>query len=102
MTSNGEWAELFEDAADILDVDGWCQGRSSTPDGRICMGHAIRRAITNRYGWDTNHDVVGAHGPLGFHFPLYPIATYNDERGRTQGEVTDFLRTAAKRLREGT
>lgn len=100
-----EVAATLEAAADYIDEHGWCQGGST---GRRKRGHLQPTAC-----------VVGAIGQLAFSKGLnwkplvYGVATravrsevgaigeWNDTPGREEWEVTELLRSTAKKVRHG-
>lgn len=105
--------ELLDKAADYIDTHGWNQGGYENYEtGEVCAAGAICKAFESSYAVTTNLDeelVQSAFEAVdnqleGFSKLPYPlkhqnIASYNDTPGRTQGEVTDLLRTTAKKLR---
>jgi hypothetical protein len=101
-------AEDYENAADILDTDGWQQGNFGHPGVPGCLAGALRKAAGQRLGnpfqviwsfdWHAASKALGLPAPTGI-VPV-PLIAWNDAPGRTKGEVQDLLRTAAKKLRE--
>lgn len=115
-------AEVLERAADLIDVHGWHQGTYNR-EGRLCALGAVREAVgaTDRKGNVIVSNVallpfvrsdrialrisghlseMGVRDPATKCAPTVPL--WNDAPERTQGEVTDVLRTVAKELRNGT
>jgi hypothetical protein len=87
-------ADVLDDAADLLEREGWVQGHLQNQDG-YCMEGALARVCpqTHTYGlfWD-------AMAVLSLH--LYSVVDqWNDAPGRTKQQVLDELRFIAKRER---
>jgi hypothetical protein len=104
-----EVATVLEDAADYIDVHGWCQRRAVDVSGRVCLVGAITRAAIAGQG-QRSFGVSGpAMGAVAAYLALHRdfwrgvewLPPWNDTRGRTQDEVTDTLRRAAKEVRNG-
>jgi hypothetical protein len=101
-------AEDYDNAADILDIDGWCQGQFGHPGKPACLAGALRKAAGQRLGnpfwtiwsfdWQTASRVLGLPVPTGI-IPV-PLIAWNDAPLRTKEQVQDLLRAAAKELRE--
>lgn len=100
----------YEDAAEILDRDGWCQGHFSeynadTGGKSYCMGGAISQAIKERLHLDSSPylDWVAVHVDteiaLGDFDMGASVPRWNDDPRRTKEEVQDRLMLAAKKLR---
>lgn len=81
--------QILLDAATILEVDGWCQGKMLNSRGERC---AIG-ALTSVNG--SFLDQVIAHTHLT-NFLGQNIPAWNDQPGQTLEAVTDTLRTAAR------
>lgn len=108
MTDHEQMATEFEAAADILDANGWCQGEYQSGESHCAIG-ALSQAI---YGnslqmtLPSHRDLIMADVLASFvsddrpiHASIGRIMLFNDDSDRTQGEVTDLFRTAAKELR---
>ncbi len=95
-------ADLLDDAADLLERDGWAQGWLRDPDGRLCAAGAMMaadvagsencRSPLVQAGLSAASDTIG--GGLSFTLPMW-----NDASDRTEQQVLDLLRTTAKRQR---
>ncbi len=105
-------ADLLDDAADLIERDGWAQGWLRDPDGHLCATGAVAAAATTddlltnqtlrglvldpngpvRAGIRAAEDTIG--GGLSFTLPMW-----NDAEGRSEQQVLDLLRTTAKRQR---
>ncbi len=93
-------ADLLDDAADLIERDGWAQGWLRDPDGRLCPGGAIVvadvagsqilacRSPLVQAGLSAARDTIGG-----------ALTGWNDAEGRTEQQVLDMLRTTAKRQR---
>lgn len=100
-------------AADVLERDGWTQGRYHDDDGCHCALGAIAVAIRgssrpnpDRWKpWAENAirlragAALVAHSvgipPDAYHHPRLDVSDWNDEYGRTAAEVIAALRAAA-------
>ena len=88
-------------AAELLEANGWQQGRFGEAGGPQCvigaLNSAIHRAAAN---WlEVNSRVGVAILELQGHIEAPPIV-WNDARGRTAQEVIGALRATAKKLEE--
>lgn len=73
---------VFNRAADLLERDGWCQGKYWMDDGRCCLvGAAMRMGATPECWQELSRRTGVLH-------PQY----WNDEPGRTVEEVLAVLR----------
>jgi hypothetical protein len=84
-------ADVLDDAADLLERDGWVQGHLHNQDG-YCMEGALAQVCpsTHLYGlfWE-------AMAVLSLH--LYSVVDrWNDDPFRTKQQVLDAFRAAAK------
>ena len=84
--------EVFAKAADILERDGWCQGRYVDRFGRRCMAGAILSAGTGYAGGDWTSKERKFADEFGWDLDW---ARWNDTKGRTQDEVIAKLRELA-------
>jgi hypothetical protein len=97
--SDSETAETLEAAADYIDVHGWCQRDWITPTGQVCLDMALSEVTDHvSHCLDARNALIRYLKDIGVNPPSY--MNFNDMPGRTQGEVTDLLRTVAKQLRE--
>lgn len=106
--ANNEAADLLDDAADLIEVNGWTRGRMEDDEGRYCARGALTTASRRRSGeWrglatyqtaiDGLRDIILEQGQtLAFDGS---IVLWNDAGARTEQEVLDTLRKAAKELR---
>lgn len=112
MTDHEAVARVLDDAADLIERDGWCQRQLGTPDGRVCTMGAIAKTLgcyetqPSGFGaWGNDYhvtalvqssnralvEVIEADPAL-----LWPVPAWNDDPARTKQEVLDALRAAAK------
>jgi hypothetical protein len=103
-------AEDLETAATLIEGVGWVQGRDlllvHTPgkaEARgYCINGAITQAIASKLKEDPFQDFYQRHatafGAVIKHLGGSPVQ-WNDEPGRTAGEVIDALKGAAKDIR---
>jgi hypothetical protein len=87
-----ERARVLEAAALEIEVRGWCQRKLVDDAGRVCALWAISKAapealVGNVWG----NDVA----------VLKLVVAFNDDPGRTAGEVTFVLRWRAAEIRDG-
>jgi hypothetical protein len=93
------WRQILIGAADALEQHGWIQGALQTNRGRCVLG-----AIGANWGLTTDADKCDAAAKFLAHINLlsqddpWGLAAWNDEPGRTKGEVVTALREAAKGL----
>lgn len=100
--------DVFDRAADDVSRDGgWLQGQLGAfeeSDAAVCaMGAVYRQCHKYRAGGLSQHldhlkATLGLPDVTAADFKD-PIAKWNDQPGRTAGEVADAFRTAAKVLR---
>ena len=94
--------EALLKAALLLEAEGWCQHSSNGEDGERCLSQAIIAASGIFAGasqgarvWSGVADLlareIGVAGSAG-------LVHWNDEPGRTRGEVVSLLRRVASRL----
>lgn len=109
-----ELADIAEDAARVLDEEGWCQHELINLDNNLCLVGAIRRAAnrTGKIGASTavyllGHAMRPRLDPTGHLvggqvvFVAQPnLPEWNDAPGRTKEEVTALLQKTAAELRE--
>lgn len=104
-------ADVAEQAAQLLEDDGWCQRTAKDRDGRHCIlgaladagarlelgyvaaGRHIAVDLVTHLGLPTSPDWIGAHDQTR-------LMDWNDEPDRTADDVIWALRHSAKRLRD--
>jgi hypothetical protein len=100
--------EVFEDAADAVERDGWLQlprrgGTVVVGPRPMCSGNHLSHCVAHRLG--SARLVVDYHEYLADYLDLpggdrlTAVWRWNDTPGRTQQEVLDTLRGCAKELR---
>ena len=97
MTAPTKPSDVLEAAAEKVEA-GWCQGAFSKFIGGLecfCVRGAIITAARDR---GILHQP--AEGALARYLLYWPLALWNDSRGRTQAEVVGVLRRAAAAERE--
>ena len=104
-------ADTLDDAADYIENRGWIQGEVVDEHGHVCAVGAVELGA-NRHGdsdeWLPLRDHALLHLGDGLGLPLAAwgddpgdaVAIWNDHPERTQQEVLDALRAAAKSARE--
>lgn len=102
--NNQEMSETFDRAADYIDTHGWLQGSYCNEEGNVCAEGAIRKVILGDGDETWRIKYTDAAKSLQIYLVKYQeldtnVPQFNDNPDRTQGEVTDFLRSAAKELR---
>lgn len=105
MNPNEVAADILDEAADVLEKDGWT--RYTLTDGqRYCAVGAVRKAfvnmglmsyLTQRPPQET---ATSAFGALTRQIGEIDIARWNDRFSTTKQEVLDAFRAAAKSLRQ--
>jgi hypothetical protein len=92
--------EALLHAARYIEEHGWCQGALERDTGQVCMAGAIMR-VTGRplYGGllGLGHDQIfdGALDRIQLHLGG-AVANWNDRKERTEAEVIEALRAAAR------
>jgi hypothetical protein len=100
-------ADLLDDAADLLERDGWIVGAMFVAGmGRCALGAIDRRDYTTGLRFkarDALRRVIGADMEQDYCLSQVvrarQVAKWNDTPGRTKQQVLDALRLAAKRER---
>ena len=92
-------ADLVDDAADLIETDGWIQDAEHTDLG-YCMIGALRRASGFHIHMDGFSHFSSACEAIMNRMRINDIATWNDHDGRTKQEVLDNMRLVAKELRK--
>jgi hypothetical protein len=92
-------ADVLDDAADLLERQGWCQVYMEDSDGRHCVVGALSAAAAVAHSRVAH---AGAENAIWARVGM-PTA-WNDAPERTEQEVLDLLRSVAKdqrRIAEG-
>lgn len=88
--------DVFEDAADLIERDGWWNGEGSGVVRSYCAGMAIGAAAAQR---SDTEDFAHAHlRAFARHVGVRFVPTFNDEQDSPQ-PVLDALRKCAKEYR---
>lgn len=85
-------ADVLNRAADLIERDGWVQGRFRGPNGEHCATDAVVCAC--EFSMVVYNDAVDV---LLEAIRRQNLPRWNDEPGRTQAEVVAKLRAAARR-----
>lgn len=88
-------SETLERAAEILEHDGWCQGRYVSEDGSRCLMGALWRAAYDGGGAYTLPEEESLRKFLGVGYRR--LSQWNDAPGRTAKEVVAALRACARK-----
>jgi hypothetical protein len=111
IPSEYDHAAILEKAAEVLETEGWSQGRYVThADGNLfdspsftyCAVGAIRRAVSGNTYLQMSQDLLWAatHTSNLLSSKLrQPITAWNDQSGRTADEVIDLMKETAKDIR---
>ena len=100
--TNEAVADALDDAAGALEALGWCQGAFESVTGKRCALGAIEAACKQQgAGYVDAHLQMAAEHQLGTHIGIghFCIPKWNDQPGRTEQQVLDALRAAAKEAR---
>jgi hypothetical protein len=92
-------ADVLDDAADYIEKHGWCQNRLTDIAGRVCAAGAIRAALgiaESEIPGDTYHAVRHAIYRVAPLTHEVPLPSWNDAPDRTEQDVLDMFRAAAK------
>lgn len=90
-------ADVLDDAADYIEANGWCQKHLESPTGEVCASGAIR-AVEPGAAWGDGYDALALFLGLD-NWLVSSIPRWNDAPGRTEQEVLDAFRAAAKQQR---
>lgn len=102
MTTKQEIADLLEQAADLLETEGWCQMTLRNPEGARCAVGALHKISGN------TRLKRAAQEWLAMRLNIFALANmyvgaqlvlWNDSPGRTIDEVIDLFKETAKDLR---
>lgn len=86
-------SEVLLRAAEVIDVDGWCQFDFTNGQGQHCLVGAIKSAAHN-----DPYLVLDAKDAVSSHLGGLSIINWNDSQGRRADEVTALLRATARDL----
>lgn len=95
--------KTLERAADLIEERGWRQGsyQPSNPKA-LCLTHAIQFQLEPEYRGYREVALMMAEHRLNVLYPLKgrtrKLYNWNDQKTRTQEDVTFFLRQTAKEL----
>lgn len=90
--------DILNQAADYLEAFGWVQETLIDKQGRACLIGSIEKVagiLDKDYNRTDAGELVKAYQYLYDQLGHYYPADWNDEPGRTAGEVIDLLRKAA-------
>ncbi len=82
-------ADVLDDAADLLEREGWIQGAGHGPVGRCAMVAIGRAALADVHSYEVARDVFAEAVGAG-------ITDWNDAPERNKQQVLDAFRAAAK------
>jgi hypothetical protein len=83
-------AKVVEEAIKLLEKHGWCQESFEDKHGRICLGEALVRAAQEGPGPSAMYNSISSE--IKNKTGNTPIR-WNDEKGRTDAQVIEFLKT---------
>jgi hypothetical protein len=88
---------VFERAAQEIERRGWHQGGTASAQGRVCMMMAVCAAAGKEFQTTKMYfEAINYYALLGFPLGEKSPLVWNDAPGRTQAEVIDRLRRAAR------
>ena len=94
-------ANVLNGAADLIERDGWCQGRYLGPNGEHCVTDALLQAAGTQPGDSGAPGALVLYSDASLRLVAVVrddrLSVWNDEFGRTQAEVVAALRAAAER-----
>ena len=106
IPSEYDHAAILEKAAEVLETEGWSQGRYvmhvSAWTNTYCAVGAIRRAVSGNIYLQMSQDLLwsATHTQNLLSSKLrQPITAWNDQSGRTADEVIDLMKETAKDIR---
>lgn len=85
-------ADVLNGAADLIERDGWCQGRDRGPHGECCADYALRLAAGYSTLYGAARDALLAKVRRRY------VATWNDAPRQTKAKVVHALRSTASRV----
>jgi hypothetical protein len=86
---------ILDQAADLLEADGWCQGRLHEGNRHCALGSIERAVYTDGASLDgAFRDYLAAGKALSDYLGM-GVVQFNDTEGRTAGEVVAAMRAAA-------
>ncbi len=91
-------AEVAKAAADLLEKEGWVQGKHRYWDGSPCDGHILGRCVLAAFADVTpGGDKIFSktRSAFGNYLGVRNIAHWNDAEERTKEEVVTALRDSA-------
>lgn len=101
-------AEILDRAAIVIDYQGWTQGLFQDFDGKVCaigamrMGAGLYADPRREHLHVEPHELIEAKCAMCHAVKRFHVHHWNDEPGRTKGEVTSMLRAVAATLRART
>jgi hypothetical protein len=90
-------ADVLDDAADLLEREGWIQRDDKTEHGRCAVGALIETESEHR--WAARDRLLLEIGRSCRTNPTRRLMIWNDAPGRTKQQVLDAFRAAAKQER---
>jgi hypothetical protein len=100
------WRKALLDAADYIEEHGWCQGSLTSDGGRVCAGGAVLMAHSGSL--TTNYPLGSVPDKAIYMLEKYVdashyfgIASWNDAKERTKGEVVAAMRGCATTFAKG-
>jgi hypothetical protein len=87
------WRKVLLDAADYIDVHGWCRGGYGDDGGPRCILGAIR-SVVPAHSVFTRGVALAAVNVFAARFG-FAVSDWNDTPGRTAAEVCAALRACA-------
>jgi hypothetical protein len=88
-------AKVLNDAADLIDANGWTQGVNRDAFGCYCAVGALEAASPRVDGRWFSRLYYDAAVAVSKETQSSSVVQWNDAEGRTQAEVTTMLRTVA-------
>jgi hypothetical protein len=94
-------ADVLDDAADLLEREGWIQHASYSLDGGACSVGAVAAVVSRKHLPVVMEDAAtnAVQDYLDYRYDDADIVAWNDAPGRTKQQVLDAFRAAAKQER---
>lgn len=90
--------EMLAAVARLIESHGWCQGRYSDEDGRLCVLGAFRRLPGGQQVGALSAALEAVYLEVEGETEDGQVGTWNDQPGRTKEEVIAMVQNAKRHL----